>query len=101
MKYKAIAANSKIYFGKDIPNMFMDYAGSQAKFAEGLAEGIQEEDGVGTNEDSKLLHNVNWKISIPFISKETWTGKFLFVFPPFQFWKRRIRLNPFNLLYDN
>uniref|UniRef100_A0A8C3PLL1 ER lipid raft associated 2 n=1 Tax=Calidris pygmaea TaxID=425635 RepID=A0A8C3PLL1_9CHAR len=27
MKYKAIAANSKIYFGKDIPNMFMDYAG--------------------------------------------------------------------------
>lgn len=39
--------------------MFMDYAGSQAKFAEGLAEGIQEEDGVGTNEDSKLLHNVN------------------------------------------
>ncbi|KAM4645042.1 erlin-2 isoform 3-T4 [Amazona ochrocephala] len=59
MKYKAIAANSKIYFGKDIPNMFMDYAGSQTKFAEGLAEGIQEEDGVGTNEDSKLLHNVN------------------------------------------
>uniref|UniRef100_A0A663MHS0 ER lipid raft associated 2 n=1 Tax=Athene cunicularia TaxID=194338 RepID=A0A663MHS0_ATHCN len=45
MKYKAIAANSKIYFGKDIPNMFMDYAGSQTKFAEGLAEGIQEEDG--------------------------------------------------------
>uniref|UniRef100_A0A8C0AS99 ER lipid raft associated 2 n=1 Tax=Buteo japonicus TaxID=224669 RepID=A0A8C0AS99_9AVES len=36
MKYKAIAANSKIYFGKDIPNMFMDYAGSQTKFAEGL-----------------------------------------------------------------
>uniref|UniRef100_A0A8C3PLJ0 ER lipid raft associated 2 n=1 Tax=Calidris pygmaea TaxID=425635 RepID=A0A8C3PLJ0_9CHAR len=59
MKYKAIAANSKIYFGKDIPNMFMDYAGSQTKFAEGLAEGIQEEDGVGTSEDTKLLHNVN------------------------------------------
>uniref|UniRef100_U3J5T9 ER lipid raft associated 2 n=1 Tax=Anas platyrhynchos platyrhynchos TaxID=8840 RepID=U3J5T9_ANAPP len=47
MKYKAIAANSKIYFGKDIPNMFMDYAGSQTKFAEGLAEGIHEEDGAG------------------------------------------------------
>ncbi|XP_075030813.1 erlin-2 isoform X2 [Calonectris borealis] len=59
MKYKAIAANSKIYFGKDIPNMFMDYAGSQTKFAEGLAEGIQEEDGAGTSEDTKLLHNVN------------------------------------------
>ncbi|XP_051496743.1 erlin-2 isoform X2 [Apus apus] len=59
MKYKAIAANSKIYFGKDIPNMFMDYAGSQTKFAEGLAEGIQEEEGGGTSEDTKLLHNVN------------------------------------------
>ncbi|XP_010293774.1 PREDICTED: erlin-2, partial [Phaethon lepturus] len=59
MKYKAIAANSKIYFGKDIPNMFMDYAGSQTKFAEGLAEGIQEEEGAGTSEEAKPLHNVN------------------------------------------
>lgn len=59
MKYKAIAANSKIYFGKDIPNMFMDSAGSQTKSAEGLAEGIQEEDGAGTSEDTKLLHNIN------------------------------------------
>ncbi|NXS40364.1 ERLN2 protein, partial [Balaeniceps rex] len=59
MKYKAIAANSKIYFGKDIPNMFMDYAGSQTKFSEGLAEGIQEEDGAGTSEGTKLLHNIN------------------------------------------
>lgn len=24
MKYKAIAANSKIYFGNDIPQMFVD-----------------------------------------------------------------------------
>ncbi|NXX65226.1 ERLN2 protein, partial [Spizella passerina] len=59
MKYKAIAANSKIYFGKDIPNMFMDSAGSQSKSAEGLAEGIQEEEGAGTSEDTKLLHNIN------------------------------------------
>lgn len=59
MKYKAIAANSKIYFGKDIPNMFMDSAGSQSKSAEGLAEGIQEEDGAGASEDTKLLHNIN------------------------------------------
>ncbi|XP_078522244.1 erlin-2-B-like [Lissotriton helveticus] len=29
MKYKAIASNSKIYFGKNIPNMFVDSAGSQ------------------------------------------------------------------------
>ncbi|XP_053320338.1 erlin-2 [Spea bombifrons] len=28
MKFQAIAANSKIYFGKDIPEMFMDYSGT-------------------------------------------------------------------------
>ena len=38
MKYKAIASNSKIYFGKDIPNMFMDSAGSVGKQFEGLAD---------------------------------------------------------------
>ncbi|XP_013000161.1 erlin-2 isoform X2 [Cavia porcellus] len=38
MKYKAIASNSKIYFGKDIPNMFMDHAGSPGGQLEGLAE---------------------------------------------------------------
>ncbi|KAF5922352.1 hypothetical protein HPG69_009391 [Diceros bicornis minor] len=38
MKYKAIASNSKIYFGKDIPNMFMDSAGSLGKQFEGLAD---------------------------------------------------------------
>lgn len=31
MKYKAIAANSKIYFGNDIPHMFVDSAGSSIK----------------------------------------------------------------------
>lgn len=33
MKYKAIAANSKIYFGNDIPQMFVDSgsAGSSIK----------------------------------------------------------------------
>lgn len=33
MKYKAISANSKIYFGNDIPQMFMDSgsAGSSIK----------------------------------------------------------------------
>lgn len=28
MKYQAIAANSKIYFGQDIPNMFVDNTAS-------------------------------------------------------------------------
>uniref|UniRef100_A0A8C5HKP4 Cholesterol 25-hydroxylase-like protein n=1 Tax=Gouania willdenowi TaxID=441366 RepID=A0A8C5HKP4_GOUWI len=31
MKFKAIAANSKIYFGSDIPNMFVDSAGNSVK----------------------------------------------------------------------
>ncbi|KAM8866482.1 erlin-2 isoform 1-T2 [Synchiropus picturatus] len=31
MKYKAIAANSKIYFGNDIPQMFVDSPSSSAK----------------------------------------------------------------------
>uniref|UniRef100_A0A8P0TUP2 Erlin n=2 Tax=Canis lupus familiaris TaxID=9615 RepID=A0A8P0TUP2_CANLF len=38
MKYRAIASNSKIYFGKDIPNMFVDSAGSLGKQFEGLAD---------------------------------------------------------------
>ncbi|XP_051831467.1 erlin-2 [Antechinus flavipes] len=43
MKYKAIASNSKIYFGKDIPNMFMDTAGNLAKQFEGQAEDLGSE----------------------------------------------------------
>lgn len=47
MKYKAIASNSKIYFGKDIPNMFMDSAGSLGKQFESLADklsfGLEDE----------------------------------------------------------
>lgn len=47
MKYKAIASNSKIYFGKDIPDMFVDAAGSLGKHLEALADkpsfGLEEE----------------------------------------------------------
>ncbi|KAK2494690.1 hypothetical protein MC885_021260 [Smutsia gigantea] len=38
MKYKAIASNSKIYFGKDIPDMFVDSTGTLGKQFEGLAD---------------------------------------------------------------
>lgn len=31
MKYQAIAANSKIYFGQDIPNMFVEGVNSPSK----------------------------------------------------------------------
>ncbi|GLD66532.1 erlin-1 [Lates japonicus] len=33
MKYQAIAANSKIYFGQDIPNMFVEGTNSLPKSA--------------------------------------------------------------------
>jgi hypothetical protein len=46
MKYKAVASNSKIYFGKDIPHMFMDSSGLSKPF-EGLADkldfGLEDE----------------------------------------------------------
>ncbi|XP_061448461.1 erlin-2 isoform X2 [Rhineura floridana] len=51
MKYKAIAANSKIYFGKDIPNMFMDHAGSPTKSSEGLTEELRDENWLGAGKD--------------------------------------------------
>lgn len=38
MKYKAIASNSKIYFGKDIPDMFVDSTGTLGKQFEGLTD---------------------------------------------------------------
>lgn len=31
MKYQAIAANSKIYFGQDIPNMFVEGVNNPSK----------------------------------------------------------------------
>ncbi|XP_026527132.1 erlin-2 isoform X1 [Notechis scutatus] len=51
MKYKAIASNSKIYFGKDIPNMFMDHAGTPTKFSEGQAEELKDESWLEAGED--------------------------------------------------
>lgn len=36
MKYNAIAANSKIYFGNDIPQMFVDSAASSVKASAAL-----------------------------------------------------------------
>ncbi|XP_033027298.1 erlin-2 isoform X1 [Lacerta agilis] len=50
MKYKAIATNSKIYFGKDIPNMFMDHAGTPTKSSEGPTEEQRDENWLGAGE---------------------------------------------------
>lgn len=56
MKYKAIASNSKIYFGKDIPNMFMDSAGGLGKQFEGLSDklgfGLEDEPVEATTKDN-------------------------------------------------
>uniref|UniRef100_A0A8C1T0F9 Erlin-1 n=1 Tax=Cyprinus carpio TaxID=7962 RepID=A0A8C1T0F9_CYPCA len=50
MKYQAIAANSKIYFGQDIPNMFLDNSASHPTVGHGLPLCC-------------LLHNWNYKAS--------------------------------------
>lgn len=45
MKYRAIAANSKIYFGNDIPQMFMESDSVKASAAmDGVAEKILDLD---------------------------------------------------------
>lgn len=48
MKYRAIASNSKIYFGKNIPNMFVDSAGGQ------------QQPEVDLGEDSKPQKEWHW-----------------------------------------
>uniref|UniRef100_A0A7N6BZZ7 Band 7 domain-containing protein n=1 Tax=Anabas testudineus TaxID=64144 RepID=A0A7N6BZZ7_ANATE len=48
MKYKAIAANSKIYFGNDIPQMFVDSGSAQnSKLGGGRVDKIESPVGVG------------------------------------------------------
>ncbi|KAL8173863.1 UNVERIFIED_CONTAM: Erlin-2, partial [Gekko kuhli] len=50
MKYKAVASNSKIYFGKDIPNMFMDHSGTTSKPSEKKAEESRDENWLGVED---------------------------------------------------
>lgn len=40
MKYKAIAANSKIYFGNDIPQMFVDSGSADSSIKASVAMDI-------------------------------------------------------------
>lgn len=53
MKYQAIAANSKIYFGQDIPNMFVD----------------------GTNNLPKSAHSTHQSKTEPVLPKEKQDGQ--------------------------
>lgn len=68
MKYKAIASNSKIYFGKDIPNMFVDSAGNLGKQFDGLADklsfGLEDVPLEADTEENwkKILYNLRWHL---------------------------------------
>uniref|UniRef100_A0A8C1UUG4 Erlin-1 n=2 Tax=Cyprinus carpio TaxID=7962 RepID=A0A8C1UUG4_CYPCA len=42
MKYQAIAANSKIYFGQDIPNMFVENSASHPTAGRGEADSVEQ-----------------------------------------------------------
>lgn len=45
MRFQAIAANSKIYFGQDIPNMFVEGANSPSKSAQSHGQPSEERTG--------------------------------------------------------
>ncbi|CAI9593106.1 unnamed protein product [Staurois parvus] len=52
MKFQAIAANSKIYFGSEIPNMFMDTSGGAPSSEPPPEESLWIQDSAGTDESN-------------------------------------------------
>lgn len=53
MKYQAIAANSKIYFGQDIPNMFVDTSASRTTTSQGAADSMEQLESLSMKEGLK------------------------------------------------
>uniref|UniRef100_A0A672MYK7 Erlin-1 n=1 Tax=Sinocyclocheilus grahami TaxID=75366 RepID=A0A672MYK7_SINGR len=53
MKYQAIAANSKIYFGQDIPNMFVDNSASHSTAGQGEADSVEQLEALSMKESLK------------------------------------------------
>ncbi|XP_051504230.1 erlin-1 isoform X1 [Myxocyprinus asiaticus] len=53
MKYQAIAANSKIYFGQDIPNMFVDNSASHPSTGQGVADSMEQLESLSMKESLK------------------------------------------------
>uniref|UniRef100_A0A671LPJ8 Erlin-1 n=1 Tax=Sinocyclocheilus anshuiensis TaxID=1608454 RepID=A0A671LPJ8_9TELE len=53
MKYQAIAANSKIYFGQDIPNMFVDNSASHSTAGQGEADSAEQLEALSMKESLK------------------------------------------------
>ncbi len=53
MKYQAIAANNKIYFGQDIPNMFVDNSASRPTTGQGAADSAEQLESLRRKESLK------------------------------------------------
>uniref|UniRef100_A0A9J8BQ12 Erlin-1 n=2 Tax=Cyprinus carpio TaxID=7962 RepID=A0A9J8BQ12_CYPCA len=53
MKYQAIAANSKIYFGQDIPNMFVENSASHPTAGRGEADSVEQLEALNMKESLK------------------------------------------------
>ncbi|XP_067242335.1 erlin-1 isoform X1 [Chanodichthys erythropterus] len=53
MKYQAIAANSKIYFGQEIPNMFVDNSASRPATGQGAADLVEQLESLTLKESLK------------------------------------------------
>ncbi|XP_077093183.1 erlin-1 isoform X1 [Siphateles boraxobius] len=53
MKYQAIAANSKIYFGQEIPNMFVDNSASRPAVGQGAADLMEQLESLSMKENLK------------------------------------------------
>ncbi|CAM4726852.1 unnamed protein product [Leuciscus chuanchicus] len=53
MKYQAIASNSKIYFGQEIPNMFVDNSASRPAVGQGAADLMEQLESLSMKESLK------------------------------------------------
>lgn len=79
MKYQAIAANSKIYFGQDIPNMFVDTSASRTTASQGAADSMEQLESLSMKEGLK-------KASKPKTATEGhWGGELYPPAPPSRF----------------
>lgn len=73
MKYQAIAANSKIYFGQEIPNMFVDNSASRPAAGQGAADLAEQLESLTLKESLKKAskpkategHWGAWELSTP------------------------------------
>lgn len=74
MKYQAIAANSKIYFGQDIPNMFVENSASRSTAGQGAGDSAEQLEPLSMKESLKKVskpkategHWGAWELSTPF-----------------------------------